>query len=122
MIPRSEWGAAAVLGDSGCLTDFFGCSAVPQTEKDAYRKFAEYDDANTVLVKDAHGVPRKYSKRVERIIVHHTATKNGNDPITDLRRIQRIHIEKGFGDIAYNYLIDASGNVYEGRSGGAYVQ
>jgi len=58
---------------------------------------------------------------VERIVIHHTATPN-NDPVSAISRIQSIYrfhaVTQGWGDIGYNYLIDAKGNIYEGRYGG----
>ncbi len=60
---------------------------------------------------------------VEKIILHHTATDN-NPPDAEaaLRSVYYYHaITRGWGDIGYNYLIDAAGNVYEGRFGGPNV-
>jgi hypothetical protein len=58
-----------------------------------------------------------------RITVHHSGTEDdargvrageGRDVV---RKIQKFHMEtRGWGDIAYHYLIDPAGRVYEGRS------
>ena len=52
--------------------------------------------------------------------VHHTATANGDaDPAATVRAIYRYQaVDRGFGDIGYQYLIDESGRVYEGRYSG----
>ncbi len=56
---------------------------------------------------------------VERVIIHHADTANFNDPVLEMRSIYYFHaITRGWGDIAYNYLVDFLGNVYEGRTGG----
>ncbi|HYI14470.1 MAG TPA: N-acetylmuramoyl-L-alanine amidase [Thermomicrobiales bacterium] len=60
---------------------------------------------------------------VEKIILHHTATDN-NPPDVEaaLRAVYYYHaITREWGDIGYNFLIDAAGNVYEGRFGGPNV-
>ena len=53
---------------------------------------------------------------VTKIIVHHTGTPND---ITDyaglLRSIYRNELNNGYIDIAYNWLIDPDGRIYEGR-------
>lgn len=59
---------------------------------------------------------------VKHIIVHHTVTPTFQDPLVAVRAIYYYHaIERGWGDIGYNYLVDHMGNVYEGRSGGENV-
>jgi PKD repeat protein len=52
--------------------------------------------------------------------VHHTATDNNDlDPESTVRAIYRYHaVDQGWGDIGYQYLIDESGVVYEGRWSG----
>ena len=56
---------------------------------------------------------------VEHAIIHHADTANFNDPVLEMRSIYYFHaITRGWGDIAYNYLVDFMGNVYEGRVGG----
>jgi hypothetical protein len=54
---------------------------------------------------------------VQKLIVHHTATQNGDpDPPATIRSIYYYHaVTQGWGDIGYNFLIDEAGNVYEGR-------
>ena len=58
--------------------------------------------------------PRFWS--AQKLIVHHTAGKATPEPASILRAIQRFHaLERQFGDIGYNLLIDREGKVYEGR-------
>ena len=56
----------------------------------------------------------------QKLIVHHTVTQNADpDPAATMRAIYRYHaIDRGYGDIAYNFLIDESGRVYKGRYSG----
>src|SRR5262249_1779150 len=60
---------------------------------------------------------------VQKVIVHHTATQNGDpDPAATIRSIYYYHaITQGWGDIGYNFLIDEAGNVYEGRYSRQYA-
>lgn len=57
---------------------------------------------------------------VQKLTVHHTATKNDDpDPAGTVRAIYRYHaVDKGWGDIGYQYLVDAQGVIYEGRWSG----
>src|SRR5688500_8144339 len=59
---------------------------------------------------------------LNRAIIHHTA--GASDYSTDLatskarvRGVQNIHINNGWCDIAYHFLVDGAGTVFEGRSG-----
>lgn len=56
----------------------------------------------------------------QKLTVHHTATVNGDaNPAATVRAIYRYQaVDRGFGDIGYQYLIDESGRVYEGRHSG----
>jgi hypothetical protein len=49
--------------------------------------------------------------------VHHTAALlEANDQApARIRGHQRFHIERGWPDLAYHFMVDARGNVYEGR-------
>jgi N-acetylmuramoyl-L-alanine amidase len=54
---------------------------------------------------------------IQKLIVHHTAGRNNDpNPAATIRAIFYDHaVLRGYGDIDYNYLIDAQGRVYEGR-------
>jgi N-acetylmuramoyl-L-alanine amidase len=54
---------------------------------------------------------------VQKLIVHHTGTQNGDpDPAATVRSIYYYHsVTQGWGDVGYNFLIDESGRIYEGR-------
>ena len=56
------------------------------------------------------------------LIVHHSASRNGHtsaDAPAILRSFYDYHTgsEKGWNDIAYNFLIDSGGGIWEGRAG-----
>ena len=63
-----------------------------------------------------YAAPKKY-------VIHHTVTSDsGDDSATVVRAIQYYHaVTLGWGDIGYNFLIDATGKIYEGRKGGDAV-
>ena len=54
---------------------------------------------------------------IQKLIVHHTATQNGDpDPAATIRSIYYYHaVTQGWGDIGYNFVIAEDGRVYEGR-------
>jgi len=59
---------------------------------------------------------------VRFLLVHHTVTSNSDSPsesFTTLRKIYGMHTspDKGWPDIAYNFLIDRFGVIHEGRAG-----
>ena len=58
---------------------------------------------------------------VEFLIVHHSASHNGHtgaDTPAILRSWYHFHTgEKGWNDVAYNFVIDADGGVWEARAG-----
>jgi hypothetical protein len=61
-------------------------------------------------------------EEVRFLIVHHSASRNGHsgaDTPAILRSFYDFHTspEKGWDDIAYNFLIDADGGIWEGRAG-----
>lgn len=59
---------------------------------------------------------------VQALTVHHTDTANGQTGAAaegTMQAIYRYHaIDRGWGDIGYQYLVDAAGVVYEGRHSG----
>ena len=62
--------------------------------------------------------PTYYAAQV--VTIHHTDTANGDqDPAATVRAIYRYHsVDRAWGDIGYQYLIDQSGVTYEGRHSG----
>ena len=79
-------------------------------------------NALEVLCRDAWGaappsgtLPRH---TIDELTVHHTAavlTDNRKAP-SRVRSFQQGHLDDGFVDLAYHYVIDAHGNVYQARS------
>lgn len=68
---------------------------------------------------------------IERIVIHDTGcsptSKDCNSDAVDSKdvigRIYRNHaVQRGWGDLGYNYIIDRQGNIYEGRFGGNGVR
>ena len=79
--------------------------------------------ANEAYRYDANGEiwPPEYAP-VEHVLIHHTETSTFQDPLIAIRSIYYYHaVTRGWGDIGYNYLVDYTGNVYEGRFGGENV-
>ena len=60
---------------------------------------------------------------IQMLVVHHTAMGDDDpDPAGTVRAIYYYHaVSRGWGDIGYNFLIDAAGNVYEGRYSREYA-
>lgn len=60
---------------------------------------------------------------LQKLIVHHTAGMNNDpNPAATIRAIYYDHaVLRGFGDIDYNFLIDAQGRIYEGRRAWTYT-
>jgi hypothetical protein len=54
----------------------------------------------------------------EFIVIHHSATNfSETDGKKNVRKLQSMHIDgRGWVDIGYHFLVDASGNVYQGRA------
>ncbi len=78
--------------------------------------------ANESLRCKADGTP-KFSwtfHPTQKLIVHHTVTANADpDPAATVRAIYEYHVQdRGFIDIAYNFLVDAQGVLYKGRYSG----
>lgn len=58
---------------------------------------------------------------VQVMTAHHTATDNDDsDPEATVRAIYEYHaVDRGWGDVGYQYLIDEDGRTYEGRWSGS---
>ena len=74
-----------------------------------------------VICRDAWGalpVAGDYTQHtIERITVHHTAVVLDDDGAGPgrVRQHQEYHQSRGWPDLAYHFVIDAGGNIYEGR-------
>jgi hypothetical protein len=92
LITRAEWGAV-------------------EPSMDAREEHGLFDPVNN---RDGWLVyTRPLPEILNTLIVHHSAL-----PLTDgPREIQQLHMgTRGYADIAYHFLIDAEGQLYEGRS------
>ena len=57
-----------------------------------------------------------YNTVVEKIVVHHTVTPNNPpDPAATVRSVYEYNMSGEYLDIAYHFLIDQNGRIYEGR-------
>lgn len=71
--------------------------------------------------------PDYYNYHKNKIIIHHTAKDYGanrtmEDVKKDIQQIYKYHtINRNFGDIGYNFLIDQMWNIYEWRAGGQWA-
>ena len=62
---------------------------------------------------------RLRSSRVVGIVVHHSGVANPPDGVNAVRAYERYHIDtRGWNAIAYNWLVDERGVIYEGRGPG----
>lgn len=52
-------------------------------------------------------------RNIKEIIIHCSATPEGED--FTVEQIRRIHIERGFSDIGYHYVIYRDGSIHAGR-------
>jgi hypothetical protein len=91
IVPREEWGADPPNHDAPGEHGFFD----PQQNAEGWMVYRP-----------------PLAEALTTLIVHHSAL-----PLTDgPREIQVKHmVQRGFADIAYHYLIDAEGVLYEGR-------
>ncbi len=124
IISRAEWGA------NESIRVYKGNEIIPPTVRVDSGYMDKFSDELQIVKKITTNEkgelltwPVEYPERVTKIIVHHTAsTANLNDPKQAIRDIYQWHaIGRGWGDIGYNYIIDTSGNIYEGRYGGEKV-
>jgi hypothetical protein len=67
--------------------------------------------------------PPKYQwsplRKVKGIVVHHSGVRGGPHGADAVRSFERHHMDtRGWNAIAYNWLVDSDGTVYEGRGSG----
>jgi N-acetyl-anhydromuramyl-L-alanine amidase AmpD len=63
-----------------------------------------------------NGDPLKglYMRNIDLIVVHCSATPEGRDVSTE--EIRQWHLDRGWSDIGYHFVIELDGAVYDGRS------
>lgn len=124
VISRAEWGADEsyrYMANNNTPVQLV------QLDPDFYNKYANELKYSKVIESDEKGNnykwPLQYPEKVEKFIIHHTAsTGNLDNPKQAIRDIYYYHaITRGWGDIGYNYVVDTQGNIYEGRFGGEGV-
>lgn len=57
---------------------------------------------------------KKSKRRIREIIVHCSATPEGKDYTTE--DIKKWHLQRGFSDIGYHYIIYRDGSIHTGRN------
>ncbi len=115
------------IGDNGELN-----GAPTQRQKDCHDAQVNYPDefkTTNRTTKNADGQtyrwPLEYSSRVKLLSVHHTAMQVTGDARSGIERIRALYQyhanNRGWGDIGYHYLVDETGQIYEGKAGGPNV-
>jgi hypothetical protein len=67
------------------------------------------------------GDPQQFAP-IKRLSLHHTAGDEGPDPAATVRAIYAFHTQYNhWNDIGYNFLVDSSGRIYEGRYAREYL-
>ncbi len=93
--------------------------AILNPDVNSTQSIVRYEDKNKLTW------PIERTKKVDRIIIHHTAENlmQDADDKTLLRAIYLYHTKsRWWGDIGYNYIIGQRGDIYEWRAGGDYVK
>lgn len=125
---------ASIVAYRSIIRQIGGEPGVSSTPAFRIRSRAEWGADENLRLKSAHTVssslnqaseknelwwPLVSMEKVEKIIVHHTATSGHiTDPEAGMRAIYLYHaIEKNWGDIGYHYVIGQRGEVFQGRAG-----
>ena len=53
--------------------------------------------------------------RVQGVVVHHSGVENGAKGSGAVKAFERHHLSKGWDGIGYNWLVDETGTIFEGR-------
>lgn len=56
---------------------------------------------------------KKTNRRIDYLVVHCTATREGQNITTN--QVRKWHTDKGWSDIGYHYVIHLDGSIHEGR-------
>ncbi|MFI1377648.1 N-acetylmuramoyl-L-alanine amidase [Streptomyces longwoodensis] len=63
----------------------------------------------------------EYGTTINAVFVHHTAQTNTyscSDSAAIVRGLRALHLNQGWKDIGYNFVVDKCGTIFEGRKGG----
>lgn len=144
ILTREEWGADETLRytskttaspSSDTTSDIQSDSGTGESSQriaDCNTAQVNYPDefktnGRLVTKEDGHTLlwPRTYSKEIKLIVVHHTAMAVTNDPRSQVEMVRALYqyhaVNRGWGDVGYHYIIDANGQIYEGKAGGKFV-
>lgn len=97
-------------GIFGTLTE----EAVKEFQKEHNLTIDGIVGPNTFNVLTNSSQLRKSKRRINKIIVHCSATPEGRDYTVD--QIKKDHKEQGWSDIGYHYVIYRDGSIHEGRN------
>jgi hypothetical protein len=143
ILSRSEWGADPAVLIKGPETSRSDTNASGNEDAPApspspkrvvdcnlmQREYPqEFKTVKTVRT-DAEGNklrwPQQYSPGIKLLVVHHTALEVNGDPRPPVERVRALYAYhangRGWGDVGYNFIIDETGQIYEGRAGGSRV-
>ena len=112
-VPRSD---AYGIGTAKASPNGQGINVISREDWDANESYRNAGDGSEEWPRSYHGT--------RKLVIHHTADTASNDMTTletnkaTVRSIYYYHaVIQGWGDIGYNALVDADGNIYEGRYG-----
>lgn len=97
-------------GIFGALTE----EAVKEFQKEHNLTIDGIVGPNTFNVLTNGSQLKKSKRRINKIIVHCSATPEGRDYTVD--QIKKDHKEQGWSDIGYHYVIYRDGSIHEGRN------
>ncbi len=124
IISRQQWGANESYR---YLKNNDQKASTGTVESDFYEKYKDELQYSRIVEYDENGDkykwPLQYPEKVVKFVIHHSATtRNLDNPTQAIRDIYHHHaVNRGWGDIGYNYIVDLNGRVYEGRYGGEGV-
>ena len=130
LVGISLHGANAGHESHGCEAGFGASPDLSQPSDQLLRQSTGTVPKPAVVSRTAWGCPDGQSSRwtpqkttVTHLIVHHSAGSNSSANWRNtVLGIWNYHaLDRGWGDIGYNYLIDPNGVIYEGRAGGENV-
>jgi N-acetylmuramoyl-L-alanine amidase len=126
-LPLDRCSFVKLLAASGLTTLTFmrGCSRKPAMESLPIISRVEWGAVDINLLTSVEGdydpiinpegwyiYQEPLEQVLNTIVVHHSARPLSDGPL----EIQRLHMEqKGYADIGYHYMIDETGQIYEGR-------